>query len=167
MLNTLRAFLLICASTAHADVDGQFSKGVLGVAWTASLEDVRAKFPGGTAWPNGGETGLGEVVYAVAGDFKVLDVEVTVPLVHFIFSKENNLVRVFFHFRLADRDAALYGIAQILGQDYTVRDAAMARIFEWKPGRLAVAKFEIGSGPAFPWAFFGVGPLKAKYAGGR
>ena len=84
-----------------------------------------------------------------------------------MFSKENQLERVFFHFKVVDRDAALYSIAEVLGHDYTVRDEMRSRLFEWKSGRRSFARFVIGAGPEFPWAYFGVRVLDGNAPGAK
>jgi hypothetical protein len=156
MTNTLRALLILWCAPALADVDAHFANWVAGYGWGTSLQQIQAKYPGGFAWPNKGSEAKEEVVYAVSGSFALPGVETPSPLVQFIFSKDNELQRVFFHFKPADRDTVLYQIAQQLGQDYLIRDQAMSRQFEWKRGRMVFARYEIGSGPEFPWAFLGI-----------
>jgi hypothetical protein len=156
MTNVIRAVLVLLCSSAFADTDAHFGRGVAGRLWGMSLQEVQGKYPGGFAWPNQPNEPNGEVIYAVTGTFTVPGVEVPSPLVHFVFSKDNGLQRVFFHFKPADREAVLYQVAQLLGQDYSIRDQTLSRQFEWKPGQLAFARYEIGNGPNEPWAFFGV-----------
>jgi len=148
-------------------VDVYFADGAFGVEWGATLQQVQAAHPGGTAWRQRDEEGIGEVVYAVTGDFRVLGTDAPVILVHFVFTKENKLQRMFFHFRYADREAALYAIAEILGQDYSTRDEDGARTFGWRRGRASLAKFEIGSSPQFPWAFLAVRTMNIAPGNGR
>lgn len=149
MLKTLTAVLALSTGTALGDVDAEFPSGALGIHWGSTLQQVQLAYPGGTASP----TPDGEVVYALAGDFRVLSVDLSVPLIQFVFTKQNQLQRVFWHFKHADRETALYGVAQRLGQNYTISDEARARVFRWKPGQASFAKFEIGTAPQFPWAF--------------
>jgi hypothetical protein len=150
MLKTIAAVLaLSTGTTALGDVDSEFPSGAHGIQWGSTLQQVQVAHPGGTASP----TSEGEVVYALAGDFRVLGVDLSVPLIQFVFTKQNQLQRVFWHFRHSDREAALYGVAQRLGQDYAISDEARGRVFRWKPGQASFANFEIGTGPQFPWAF--------------
>ncbi|WP_116810943.1 hypothetical protein [Steroidobacter cummioxidans] len=161
MIKVVFAVLMLWATTASADVDAHFSTGVLGARWGTTLDQVQVMYPGGASWPNGGERG-GEIVYSVPGDFRVLALDIPVPLVHFIFSKENALTRAVLHFRYSDREEVLYGTALVLGQDYSIRDEASARVFQWKPGKASYVGIEIGSGPQFPWAFLGVRAIEQK-----
>lgn len=160
MSKTLRVLLVFFCASTWADVDSQFGSGVAGCGWGDTLQQVQAKHPGGFAWPNQGNEFKGEVVYAVTGAFVIAGVETASPLVHFVFSKDNELQRAFFHFKPADRDIVLYQVAQLLGQDYSIRDQAASREFDWKRGRTSFARFEIGNGPDMPWVYLGVRSMK-------
>ena len=160
MTNVIRALLVLLSSSAFADTDVHFGRGVAGCLWGVSLQEVQGKYPGGFAWSHQPNEPNGEVTYAVSGTFTVPGVEVPSRLVHFIFSKDNGLQTVIYHFNPADREAVLYQVAQLLGQDYSIRDQALSRRYEWKPGQLAFARYEIGNGPNEPWAFFGVRTMK-------
>lgn len=147
-------------AVSSAGVDEQFSSGALGVEWDSRLEDVQAEYPGGTALESsfGGNTEA--VYYALSGDFRILGLDIPAHLVHFIFTKDHRLQAVFFHFKYSDREPALYGIAQILGQDYSVKDEAGTRQFIWPTGRMSFAKLNVGNGPQNPWVHLAVRPLK-------
>jgi hypothetical protein len=162
-------FLLVLfwVATATADVDAHFGKGALNAAWGSTLQSVQAMYPGGTAWPQKEEDGVGEVVYAVSGNFRVLGMDLKPSLVHFVFTKQDQLQRAFFHFRFNDREAALYEIAQVLGQDYSIRDEAGSRAFTWKEGQASFAKFEVSSHPQFGWCLLAVRSMTIAPGSGR
>jgi hypothetical protein len=169
VMKAVIALLMFWTTAASAEVDAYFSNGVLGAKWGARLDEVRAIYPGGTTWPNGLEQRNGELVYSVSTNVKVLALEIPISLVQFTFSRDNALNGAFLYFRYEDREAALYGIALALGQDYSIRDEADARTFKWKPGTASFAKFEVGNGPQFPWSFLGVWsvPKKTENRNGR
>lgn len=120
---------LLWAATATAEIDAHFGTGALNAAWGSTLQSLQATYPGGTTWPQKEADRIGEVVYAVAGNFHLLGTALNAGLVHFVFTKQNQLQRVFFHFRFDDRESAFFEIAQVLGQDYSIRDEAGVRAF--------------------------------------
>ncbi|GFE82951.1 hypothetical protein GCM10011487_49510 [Steroidobacter agaridevorans] len=154
MLKGVVAVLALWSATALADIDAEFPSKALGIQWSATLQQVQAAYPGGRVYPPTVKDD-GEIVYVVSGDFRVLGLDLSVPLIHFVFTNQDALDRVFWHFKYEDRDDALYGVAQALGQDYSTKDEARERIYLWKSGRTTRAQVRIGMEPKFPWAVLG------------
>lgn len=151
---------VLWSSASFAGVDEQFSSGALGIRWNSQLEEVRAAFPNGTAWESTFDGSTGAVYYAVPGDLRVLDLDTPAQLVHFIFTKDRRLQAVYLHFRYPDREAVLYGIAQILGQDYSIKDEAGTREFIWPTGQASFAKLNVGNDPQNPWVHLAIRSMK-------
>jgi hypothetical protein len=154
-MRRLAFILLICAPAALAGDDSQFRAGALGLSWGATLQQVQSAYPGGLTWPVQGRLVEG-VVYAIPGNAQMLGVTTPVQFVQFIFNKKNELQNVFFHFNYDDRDSALYNVAEILGQEYSVKDEGVVRKYSWKIGKLTQAQFEAGTSAAHPWAQLGL-----------
>lgn len=156
-----RIYLLcfvLWSAVSFGGVDEQFSAGALGIEWGSTLEDVQAVYPDGTAWESNFGDNPAATYYALSGDFPVLGLDIPAHLVHFIFTEEYRLQGVYFHFKYSDRETALYGIAEILGQDFSVKDEAGTRQFIWSTGRTSFAKLNVGNSPQRPWVHLAVRP---------
>jgi hypothetical protein len=92
------------------------------------------------------------VAYLVPGTSQMLGVSTPVKLVQFLFTQDNTLHTIFFHFAYSEGDSALYDVAELLGQDYSITAEPAARKFRWEPGANTVAQFEIGLSAQQPWA---------------
>ena len=160
MLRIVFVALLLWSASSFGGVDDLFSSGVLGVRWDSRLDEVRKVHPDGTAWDSTFDGNTEAVYYAVSGDLRFPGLDIPTRLVHFIFTKDQRLQAVFFHFKYSDRESVLYGIAQILGQDYSVKDEAGTRQFTWPTGEAAFAKLDVGNSPQNPWVHLAVRPLK-------
>lgn len=155
--------LFLCASTASAGIDELFPEGALGVVWGATLQQVEAAHPGGLAWP-ARDSQYDSIVYAVPGQPQMLGLGAPVKLVQFVFTRDNKLRTIVFHFTYSDRDAALYQAGELLGHDYSVKDEAMARQFRWKPGRATEGVLAIGTSALQPWVHLGLQARKTDAA---
>jgi len=150
------AVLMFMSVAARADVDAFFATEVVNVRWGSTLQQIQAAHPGGAAWPNDGPLSSEGHVYDVAGEFRVLGLNFPAHTVDFCFSKDDKLDRAILHFRYADRDDVLYSLAEVLGQDYDVRDEKLTRVFRWKAGRQSAVKLSISTDPRLPWAYLSV-----------
>jgi len=148
---------LLWSSTALGDIDRYFVNGVPLVAWGTKLQDVQTIYPSGVTWEarNNDPDGA-RVCMSVAGDAAMLGIDVPVHLVHFCFGSALTLQAVHFHFNYADRDVALYRVAEALGQDYAITEKAGSRLYTWKNGRSSSAVLKIGITPPSTWAYLSV-----------
>jgi len=153
MMKLSVAILFLVSAAAHADVDAYFATGVLEVPWGASVQQTRAAHPGGMVWPNRNYNADEGHIYEAVGEFRPLGLNHPARHVQFIFSRDDKLIRVSIHLPYADRDEVLYGIAQVLGQDYEVRDEKFSRIYSWKAGRHSDVELVISNDPSRPWAY--------------
>ncbi len=153
MMKIMVAIGLLVSTAAHADVDAYFAAGVLNVPWGSTVQQTRSAHPDGVVWPNKNHTADDGYIYEVDGEFRVLGLNYPARHAQFKFSKDDRLNWASIHFPYADRDEVLYSIAQVLGQNYEIRDELNSRVFAWKPGLYAVAELVISSDARLPWAY--------------
>jgi hypothetical protein len=85
----------------------------------------------------------------------MLGIEAPVTLVQFYFNRANKVGLIFFDFDYEERDRALYGLAEALGQDYATKSSKRGTKYLWQPGGNSAAALSIGTAP-FNWAYLAV-----------
>jgi hypothetical protein len=143
--------VLLFGAPNFAAAQDLFATGVLGTQWGSTLQTIKEKYPKGFAW-HGENRKRESIIYQVTGEFTLPGTTTPIRMVEFRFSMQNQLRSVALHFDPADADAALYDIANLLGQDYGTKDDIISRFFYWKPNRVSVAAFSLGLGEQYPWA---------------
>jgi len=147
--------VLLWSSVAAAEMDGRFTQGPLEIPWGASLEKVQAAYPAGVAWP-GIARNERFIVYAVAGEAKMLGLRTTPKFVHFVFTLDNKLKAVYYLFNYADGDNAFYDVAELLGQNYSIRSDPGQLSSAWNVGHGTSAQFTMGTDAQHSWAHLGM-----------
>jgi hypothetical protein len=148
------ALLLSSLATASAAEEG-LQKGIYGVDWISTLEEVKATYPGGYLWPSTDKSGYA-TAYDVAVEADPFATGVGKPRVTFAFDRNDRLVSAFVFFPYQQRDAVLLRLSQRFGQSYTMKSESSQTVYTWTTQLPIRVNLRVGNTRLYDWAILGV-----------
>ena len=149
MRKLLAVAIVLASPLARAGVDGVFPRGIAGAEWNSSLAALQRLHPEGFLNPIA--SSAIPYLFVVPGPHKELLLHVPIKAVSYAFDSAGRLRVVYVQIDASDPDAALYDLAEALGEDYITEDVKKGRNYQWKPGATTLARMQIARTPPRLW----------------